>query len=448
MLQTKSPVKRKLWFIMLAAIICWVALTAFQRNIMADDSNKVYEQLKIFSDVLEIIQDKYVDEVNQEELVQNAIKGMVQSLDPHSSFLLPEDFEDLKIDTQGEFTGVGIHIAMQDNFVTVIAPIEGTPAEKAGIQAMDRIIAVDDIQVMDLREAVKLMRGPKDTKVVLTIYREGTPEPLEFEITRALIPIRTVRAAMLEPGYGYIRISNFTANTTTDFKEALTQMEKANGGELKGLVFDLRNNGGGLLPESISISEIFLSDTPIVSTKGRKINEQVFKAPYNPNARTYPIAILINGGTASASEIVAGALQDNGRAVIVGRPSFGKGSVQMLDTLRDGSGLKLTIALYYTPNGRSIQAEGIVPDIEVVYEKLDLEKPKPKDFYYKEKDLAGHLEKPGTAADKADKNDKTDKNEEWAGYNMGEVDLDTLKSDNQIMRGLEALVVLNVFNKP
>ena len=445
MLHAKSPIKRKLWVITLSAIICWVAVTAFQRNIMADDSNKVYEQLKIFSDVLEIIQDKYVDEVDQEELVQNAIKGMVQSLDPHSDFLLLEDFEDLKIDTQGEFTGVGIHIAMQDNFVTVIAPIEGTPAEKAGIQPMDRIIAVDGIQVTDLREAVKLMRGPKDTKVVLTIYREGTPEPLEFDITRALIPIRTVRAALLQPDYGYIRISNFTANTTTDFKDALEQMEKANGGALKGLVFDLRSNGGGLLPESISISEIFLSDKPIVSTKGRKVGEQIFKAPYNANARTYPLAVLINGGTASASEIVAGALKDNGRAVLVGTPSFGKGSVQMLDTLRDGSGLKITIALYYTPSGRSIQAEGIAPDIDVPYEKLDLEKPKPKDFFYKEKDLAGHLEADNQPEDKPATTPET---KEWAGYNMNDTDMDILKSDNQIMRGLEALVVINVFQQP
>lgn len=434
--------KRKVWVITLSAIICWVALTAFQRNILADDSNKVYEQLKVFSDVLEIIKDRYVDEIDEEKLVQSAIKGMVQSLDPHSDFLLLEDFEDLKIDTQGEFTGVGIHITMQDNFVTVIAPIEGTPAEKAGIQPMDRIVAVDGTQVLDLREAVKLMRGPKDTTVVLTLYREGTPEPVEVEITRALIPIRTVRAALLQPDYGYIRISNFTANTTTDFKEALTQMEQANGGTLKGLVFDLRSNGGGLLPESISISEIFLSEKPIVSTKGRKVGEQLFKAPYNANARMYPLAILINGGTASASEIVAGALKDNERAVLVGTPSFGKGSVQMLDTLRDGSGLKLTIALYYTPSGRSIQAEGIVPDIEVPYEKLDPEKPKANDFYYKEKDLVGHLEANNAAADKPEIAPEA---LAWAGYNMNETYTDALKVDNQIMRGLEALIAINVF---
>lgn len=434
--------KRKIWVITLSSIVCWIALTAFQRNILAGDSNKVYEQLKVFSDVLEIIQDKYVDEIDEEKLVQSAIKGMVQSLDPHSDFLLLEDFEDLKIDTQGEFTGVGIHITMQDNFVTVIAPIEGTPAEKNGIQPMDRIMAVDGIQVLDLREAVKLMRGPKDTTVVLTIYREGTPEPLEVAITRALIPIRTVRAALLQPDYGYIRISNFTANTTTDFKEALTQMEEANGGTLKGLVFDLRSNGGGLLPESISISEVFLSEKPIVSTKGRKVGEQLFKAPYNANARTYPLAILINGGTASASEIVAGALKDNDRAVLVGTSSFGKGSVQMLDTLRDGSGLKLTIALYYTPSGRSIQAEGIAPDIEVPYEKLDPEKPKNNDFYYKEKDLAGHLEANNAVKDKAEISSATPV---WGGYNMNETYTDGLKTDNQIMRGLEALIAINVF---
>lgn len=434
--------KRKIWVITLSSIVCWIALTAFQRNIQAGDSNKVYEQLKVFSDVLEIIQDKYVDEIDEEKLVQSAIKGMVQSLDPHSDFLLLEDFEDLKIDTQGEFTGVGIHITMQDNFVTVIAPIEGTPAEKNGIQPMDRIMAVDGIQVLDLREAVKLMRGPKDTTVVLTIYREGTPEPLEVAITRALIPIRTVRAALLQPDYGYIRISNFTANTTTDFKEALTQMEEANGGTLKGLVFDLRSNGGGLLPESISISEVFLSEKPIVSTKGRKVGEQLFKAPYNANACTYPLAILINGGTASASEIVAGALKDNDRAVLVGTSSFGKGSVQMLDTLRDGSGLKLTIALYYTPSGRSIQAEGIAPDIEVPYEKLDPEKPKNNDFYYKEKDLAGHLEANNAVKDKAEISSATPV---WGGYNMNETYTDGLKTDNQIMRGLEALIAINVF---
>lgn len=443
MLNVKTPFKRKLWFITISAIICWVALTAFQRNILADDSNKVYEQLKIFSDVLETISEKYVDQVNQEELVQNAIKGMVQGLDPHSDYLLLEDFEDLKTDTQGEFTGVGIHITMQDNFVTVISAIEGTPAEKVGIQPMDRIIAVDGKQVTDLKEAVKLMRGPKGTKVELTIYREGAPEPLEFEITRALIPVRTVRATLLKPNFGYIRISNFTGNTTADFKDALTQMEEANGAPLKGLVFDLRSNGGGLLPESITISEVFLSDVPILTTKGRG-GEQVFRAAKNPNVRTYPLVVLIDGGTASASEIVAGALQDNNRAVILGRTSFGKGSVQMLETLRDGSGLKLTIARYYTPSGRSIQAEGIKPDIEVYFEKLDPSKPKAKDYFYKESDLAGHLESESKNAAAPD--EITQKTVQWAGFNMGDMDENALTGDNQIMRALEFLVGYNALN--
>lgn len=443
MLHAKTPIRKKLWFTMLCAMICWVGLTASQRNLFADDSNKVYEQLKIFSDVLELIQNSYVDEVNQEELIQNAVKGMVQSLDPHSSFLLLEDFEDLKIDTQGEFTGVGIHITMQDNFVTVISPIEGTPAEKAGIQAYDRIISVDSTQVTDLREAVKLMRGPKDTQVKLMIYREGNPEPLEFDITRALIPIQTVRAMTIQPGYAYIRISNFTGNTTHDFLEALNGVEQENGGSLKGLVFDLRNNGGGLLPESISISEIFLSDKPIVSTKGRRTKEQVFRAPYNPNVRNYPVVILINGGTASASEIVAGAMQDNERAVIVGTTSFGKGSVQMLETLRDGSGLKLTIARFYTPSGRSIQATGIEPDIKLTYEKLDLTKEN-KDGFWKEKDLLGHLEAEDAA--KTDDKAKTQPEENKGVYNFGNIDKNQLVSDNMVMRALEILIGHNVLN--
>ena len=386
----------RLWLAVAITVIFLTMGTGFYGDLEAK-SEETYKSLKVFSDVLEIIEKNYVDEVDSKELIQKAIQGMVHSLDPHSSLLPPEAFEDLSIDTKGEFTGIGIHITMRDKFVTVISPIEGTPAYKAGIKAQDKIVKVDGKPTNDLREAVKMMRGPKGTTVVVTIQRKGATEPIEFTLIRDVIPIRSIRSTILKPGYGYIRISNFNRSTTDDLKEALDKLEsgpKSGNVSLKGLVLDFRNNGGGLLDQSIKVSDLFIEDGIILSIKGRtKRNTREFSATPNTVKRTYPIVALINGGSASASEIVVGALQDHKRALVLGTTSFGKGSVQTVETLRDGSGLKLTIARYYTPSGREIQAKGIEPDVVVKHRFADeSDSEDGEEGFYKEKDLKNHLE--------------------------------------------------------
>ncbi|MCP4371256.1 MAG: S41 family peptidase [Deltaproteobacteria bacterium] len=436
----------RLWVAVAITVIFLTMGTGFYGDLEAK-SEETYKSLKVFSDVLEIIEKNYVDEVNSKELIEKAIQGMVHSLDPHSSLMPPEAFQDLSIDTKGEFTGIGIHITMRDKFVTVISPIEGTPAYKAGIKARDRIIKVDGKPTTDLREAVKMMRGPKGTTVVVTIHRKGTTDPIEFTLIRDVIPIRSIRSAILKPGYGYIRISNFNQSTTDDLEEALTKLE-SDDVSLKGLVLDFRNNGGGLLDQAIKVSDIFIEDGIILSIKGRiKRNTKDFPANPNTVQRTYPIVALINGGSASASEIVVGALQDHKRALVLGTTSFGKGSVQTVETLRDGSGLKLTIARYYTPSGREIQAKGIEPDVVVKHRFEDeSDSQTGEETFYKEKDLKNHL-KPKSDDTEDKKPDSDNKKSKKKGsikpeieHMVGPIDTTHLKSDNQVMRALELLV--------
>jgi carboxyl-terminal processing protease len=441
----------KLWLLMVIAVVFWTIGTGFYRDLSAK-SEEAYEELKVFSDVIEIIEREYVDEVDTKELIQKAIQGMVQSLDPHSSLLPLEAYEDLQIDTKGKFTGIGIHITMQDGFVTVISPIEDTPAYKAGIKARDRIIKVDGKSAKDLREAVKMMRGPKGTKVGVTILREGVKKPLEFELVRDVIPIQSVKSISLAPGYGYVRLSNFTGTTTSELEEALDKLENSDV-PLKGLILDLRNNGGGLLNQSIKVADLFLDEGDILSIKGRnQKNTKVFKASASSIARSYPLVVLINGGSASASEIVAGALQDHKRALILGTTSFGKGSVQTVETLRDGAGLKLTIARYYTPNDRSIQAKGIEPDIYLKPRRLEPEEISKKDEgLLKEKDLENHLEaEPGKEKQLDDTGDDQEKSEQKdrmreAELRVGPLTVESLQFDNQVMRALEMLKGYEIF---
>jgi carboxyl-terminal processing protease len=439
----------KLWLLMVIAVVFWTIGTGFYRDLSAKSEN-AYEELKVFSDVLELIEREYVDEVDTKELIQKAIQGMVHSLDPHSSLLPQEAFEDLQIDTKGKFTGIGIHITMQDGFVTVISPIEDTPAYKVGIKARDKIIKVDGKPTKDLREAVNMMRGPKGTPVEVTILREGVKQPLEFKLVRDVIPIQSVKSIILKPGYGFIRLSNFTGTTTTEMEKALKKMESSKE-PLKGLVLDLRNNGGGLLNQSLKVADLFLDEGQILSIKGRNAkNTKIFNASTSDTKRDYPLVVLINGGSASASEIVAGALQDHKRALILGTTSFGKGSVQTVETLRDGSGLKLTIARYYTPSGRSIQATGIEPDIFLNQRVLDPEEGRGKeDGLLKEKDLANHLEaEPNKEQDEQD--ESGDENQEKsrmreADLRVGPLTAETLQSDNQVMRALELLEGYEIF---
>jgi carboxyl-terminal processing protease len=434
---------------MVVAVVIWTLGTGFMRSIAADDE-ALYESLKIFSDVIELVQREYVDEVDSHELIQKAIQGMVQSLDPHSSLLPKEAFEDLQIDTKGKFTGIGIHITLQDGFVTVISPIEDTPAYRAGIEAGDRIVKVDGERVNDLRGAVNMMRGPKGTKVVITVMREGVKKPITFDLVRDVIPVQSVKYLPLKSGYGYARVSNFTGNTTRDLEAALEKLE-LDGQTLKGLVLDLRNNGGGLLNQAIQVSDLFLESGQILSIKGRyKKNTKIYSATISGTPRDYPVIVLINGGSASASEIVAGALQDQKRALILGTPSFGKGSVQTVETLRDGSGLKLTIARYYTPSGRSIQAKGIEPDIFLKFRRLDPDELTVDENLLKEKDLENHLEaEPGAEGDTGSESEDAPSEKERRmremDFRVGPLRLEALQSDNQVMRALEILVGYDIF---
>ena len=425
----------------------------FYRDLSAD-SEETYRGLTLFTDVIELVEKNYVDEVDEKKMIEAAIQGMVHSLDPHSTLLPPDALKELQIDTHGEFTGIGIHITMRDNLVTVISPIEGTPAYRAGIKAGDRIIKVDDKPTEDLRDAVKRMRGPKGTKVKVTILRKGETEPLDFEMIRDVIPIYSVKTEMIKPGYGYVWITNFRENTTGDLVEALTVLDTEES-PMKGLILDLRDNPGGILNQAIEVSDLFLESGEILSIKGRGgKSTKVYKAHANDIKRDYPIVVLINGGSASASEIVAGALQDHKRALVLGTTSFGKGSVQTIETLRDGYGLKYTIARYYTPSGRSIQAKGVEPDLEVQHRILEETKDADRRMI-KERDLKNHLDaEPNAGEDTADDSNpsETDAFEEPPGLKQyksrhSPLDREALLSDNQVLRALDILVSYDIFKE-
>ena len=352
--------------------------------------------IRLFTDVYARIKKDYVEEVGDKALLEGAIRGMLLSLDPHSAFLSKDEFRELQIGTTGEFGGLGIEVGMENGFVKVISPIEDTPADKAGVKAGDLIIKLDETQVkgLTLNEAVKLMRGKRGTKILLTIVREGEDKPLEIPVIRDVIRVKSVRSRFLEPGYGYIRISSFQSKTTRNVIAAVEKLRSKSDNGLQGIVLDLRNNPGGVLTGAVGVSDIFLDDGElIVYTKGRVRDAELkYSASSNDSIDGAPIVVLINEGSASASEIVAGALQDHNRAVIMGKNSFGKGSVQTILPLKENAALKLTTARYYTPAGRSIQAEGIEPDI-LVEETLSENGKAKKGFQFvREADLQGHLE--------------------------------------------------------
>jgi carboxyl-terminal processing protease len=420
-------------------------------RVLSDNRADTFQGLKVFSDVIELVEKNYVDEVESKKMIENAIQGMVGSLDPHSSLLTPESYKELQIDTQGEFTGIGIHVTMRNNLVTVISPIEGTPAYEGGIKAGDKIVKVDGVTTDNLRDAVKRMRGPKGTDVVVTIIREGEPKPIDFELVRDVIPIHSVKSTSLSPGYGYVWITHFRENTYDDLVDALEKLESKDK-PLKGLVLDMRDNPGGVLDQAIRISDLFLQEGIIMTSKGRqKRHNRTYRARKDDSRpRTYPMVVLVNGGSASASEIVAGALQDQKRALIIGTTSFGKGSVQSIENLRDGYALKLTIARYYTPSGRSIQAKGVEPDI-VVQHKIITEEAADQNRLFKEKDLANHLNaEPGDKKKKADtKKDKTksDKKTEEEPSRLSLLDTKQLLTDSQVRRALDILTGYDIFKK-
>ncbi|MGE8360743.1 S41 family peptidase [Pseudomonas sp.] len=357
------------------------------------------DDLRTFAEVMDRIKAAYVEPVSDKTLLENAIKGMLSNLDPHSAYLEPEAFLELQESTSGEFGGLGIEVGMEDGFVKVVSPIDDTPASKAGIQPGDLIVKIDGqpTKGLSMMEAVEKMRGKAGSKILLTLVREGG-KPFDVELTRAVIKVKSVKSQLLEDGYGYIRITQFQVNTGEEVGKALAKLRKDNGKKLRGLVLDLRNNPGGVLQAAVEVSDHFLKKGLIVYTEGRIANSELrFSADPADASEGVPLVVLINGGSASASEIVAGALQDHKRAVLMGTDSFGKGSVQTVLPLNNDRALKITTALYFTPNGRSIQAQGIVPDIEVARAKVTREQ---DDENIKEADLQGHLGNGNGGADR------------------------------------------------
>ncbi|HIE65086.1 MAG: S41 family peptidase [Nitrospira sp.] len=368
--------------------VSFMAGKGLETNVSAETDD--YEELKVFTEVLSALQRNYVEPIDNKELIYGAIKGMLNTLDAHSTFMPPTIYKEMQVDTRGEFGGLGLQIGIKENRLVVVAPIEGTPADVAGIKAGDIILKVDDYEFTKettLLDAVSRMRGPKGTEVVLTIERDTKPDPLIFPLIRAVILIKSVKSKVLEPGIGYIRITQFQEKTSNDLRTAISKLKEAN---IHSLILDLRNNPGGLLNSAVDVSEQFLdSGKIIVSIKSRDGRKDEYKSSRTNSIGEMPLIILVNEGSASASEIVSGALQDWKRAVILGTPTFGKGSVQTILPLSDGSALRLTTAKYYTPKGRSIQNRGIDPDIVVVPAEISEIKDRQ---IIREKDLERHLE--------------------------------------------------------
>lgn len=357
---------RSVTLVLLGAVVGG-SLTLGQHVMGARNANELpLEQMRTFTDVFSRIKNDYVEEVSDDELLEYAIRGMLNGLDPHSAYLNTEEFNELRIGTTGEFGGLGIEVGMEDGFVKVVSPIDDTPAARAGMQPGDLIIRLDDTPVkgLSLNDAVKLMRGKPGSILTLTVIREGADKPLSIDIKRDIIKVTSVKNRMLDVGYGYLRISNFQTKTTSDMLKAIKKMKAESDGSLKGMVLDLRNNPGGVLSGAVGVSDAFLNDGMIVYTDGREEDSKLrYDATNGDVLDGAPLVILVNGGSASASEIVAGAMQDHGRAIVLGSKTFGKGSVQTIQDLPAGGAVKLTTSRYYTPNGRSIQALGIEPDI-------------------------------------------------------------------------------------
>lgn len=440
----KSGKSRKItiFITLFSALVIFIGM-GVQRRCAAQGGND-YESIELFTDVLSIVKKSYVEEVDTKKLIYGAINGMLSSLDPHSSFMPPETYKEMKIDTKGSFGGLGIEITIKDGILTVISPIEDTPAFKAGIKAGDQILKIDDKFTKDLTitEAVKRMRGPKGSKVTISIFREGLDKPKDYTLERDIIQVKSVKFKTLDDGYGYVRIAQFQEKTDDDLEKALKTLHDENGGNLRGLVLDLRNDPGGLLDQAVRVAEHFIDEGKlIVYTEGReKDSKMKFVSRKGGKEPHYPMVVLINSGSASASEIVAGALQDHKRAVVMGTQSFGKGSVQTIIPLSDNSGLRLTTARYFTPSGRSIQAKGITPDI--VAERVELAATEKKEgMHIREKDLENHFEVEGK--EKADEK----KPAKTPAYKTDE----QIKSDSQLLRALDLLKgweILKTIDKP
>jgi carboxyl-terminal processing protease len=376
-----------------------------------------YQELSVFASVIKLVRDNYVEEVDEAKLVRGAVRGLLADLDPHSSYLDPESHREMQVDTRGEFHGLGIEIMKRrDGYIEIVAPIDGTPAARAGLRARDQVVAICPTEKpadwtepcrstkgMDLHDAVVHMRGPRGSKITIHVLREGFEKPEPYTIVRDVVKVESVEGKLLEPGYGYVRIRSFQERTGDDLRHAYETLREKSGGSLSGFVLDLRDNPGGLLDQAVKVADFWLQDGLIVYTQGRvESQRQEFRAHPDGEVGSYPMVVLVNAGSASASEIVAGALQDQKRALLLGTATFGKGSVQTVYPLEDGSGLRLTTALYYTPSGRSIQAVGIEPDIVVEPPtEVVAATPTPGDaggpHAIRERDLEGHFEQRGAS---------------------------------------------------
>lgn len=387
-----------------SALISLLPISTAYSEISDQKRTETYQQLEILANVLTIVQENYIEDLDPETSIEGAINGMLSSLDPHSSYLTPEDFRELQDQTQGTFSGIGIEVTIKDGALTIISPIEGSPGDAAGLKANDLIMKIDGVHTSELtsEQAIKKLRGKKGSKITISIFREGWNELHDIEIVRDLISLQSVKGYFITPGLAYTRISNFQSHTTKDFKKKLISLEKE--APLHGLILDLRNNPGGLLNQAVAISDLFLDEGLIVYTKGRSQEQNMtFNATDTDANYDFPIIILVNEGTASASEIVSGALQDHKRAIIVGTRSFGKGSVQTIIPLNGGNGIKLTTAKYYTPSGRSIQEKGIAPDVEVYQQSKSDANQKTSKEIIREENLKNHFANSGNESDETDK---------------------------------------------
>ena len=438
MSQWKGTRNLKIVLLILLVFILGVTIGLGRSHKVLALSNSTYEELKVFTDVLGLLQKEYVEEKDSKDLIYGAIKGMLETLDPHSAFMPPNVYKEMQEETKGRFEGLGLEITIKEGVLAVVSPIEDTPASKAGILAGDQILKIDGelTKNLTLMESVKRLRGAKGTKVTITIMREGFTKPKDFTLVRDVIPIRSVRHELLEKNYGYIRVSQFQDKTDSEFDKHLKALEEESKGALKGLILDLRNNPGGLLDQAVKVSDRFLESGLIVSMEGRKEDQKMkFHAHSQGTLSPYPLIVLINGGSASGAEIVAGAIQDHGRGILLGTQTFGKGSVQTIFPLKDGSGMRLTTARYFTPNGRSIQAKGVVPDIVVKPLQPEEEKVAPVPKMPMEKDLGRHLidteKEPPKEKEKPKKEEVKEKK----------------PTDHQLDRALELLKSWEIFKK-
>ena len=435
-LSTRVPRFRQIFVPFICGALIAGAVIPSLTKAQSGKNDEIYRQLGLFGDIFQRVRESYVDEVNEKDLVEAAINGMLTSLDPHSSFLNNDNFSDMQVQTKGKFGGLGIEITMEDGVIKIVSPIDDTPADKAGLQPGDLIIAVNDkpIRGMTLSDAVDKLRGAVGSKVTITVKR-GAPEPFNVTLKRDTIKIRSVRAKMFE-GIGYLRVTTFSEQTTSGLTKEIDEMFREHGNNLQGFVLDLRNNPGGLLSEAISVSDAFLEQGEIVSTRGRS-DENASRAYARPGdiAKGLPVVVLINSGSASASEIVAGALKDHRRAVLLGTRSFGKGSVQSVIPLSGNSAMRLTTARYYTPSGVSIQAKGITPDIEVALARIE----KLEGGITREEDLTGALDN-GEDLDKGN----TQQNAEDKALKPSRTDQS--KVDYQLARALDLIRGVSIFN--